>query len=44
MRVIVDTNVVSELRKASRCHPAVAAWQATVALSDQYLNRNGVWR
>jgi predicted nucleic acid-binding protein len=34
----MDTNVVSELRKASRCHPAVAAWQTTVPLSDQYLS------
>lgn len=25
---LLDTNVVSELRKASRCDPAVAAWQA----------------
>ncbi|MBU3664860.1 MAG: type II toxin-antitoxin system VapC family toxin [Chthoniobacterales bacterium] len=25
---LLDTNVVSELRKASRCHPGVADWQA----------------
>ncbi len=25
---LLDTNVVSELRKASRCHPRVAEWQA----------------
>lgn len=24
---LLDTNVVSELRKASRCHPCVTAWQ-----------------
>jgi predicted nucleic acid-binding protein len=38
MRVLLDTNVVSELRKASRCHSAVVAWQATVILRDQYLS------
>ncbi len=26
MRYLVDTNIVSELRKGSQCHPAVAIW------------------
>lgn len=26
MSYLVDTNVISELRKGSRCHPRVAAW------------------
>ncbi len=26
MSYLVDTNVLSEVRKGSRCHPAVAAW------------------
>ena len=27
MRYLLDTNVISELRKGSRCDPAVAAWE-----------------
>ena len=27
MRYLLDTNIVSELRKGSRCDPAVAAWE-----------------
>jgi len=27
MRYLLDTNVVSELRKGARCDPAVAAWE-----------------
>jgi predicted nucleic acid-binding protein len=27
MRYLLDTNIVSELRKGPRCHPAVAAWE-----------------
>jgi predicted nucleic acid-binding protein len=27
MRYLLDTNIVSELRKGARCHPAVAAWE-----------------
>lgn len=29
MRYLLDTNIVSELRKGSRCDPAVAAWEQT---------------
>jgi predicted nucleic acid-binding protein len=27
MRYLLDTNIVSELRKGTRCDPAVAAWE-----------------
>jgi predicted nucleic acid-binding protein len=27
MRYLLDTNIVSELRKGARCNPAVAAWE-----------------
>lgn len=30
MTYLIDTNVVSELRKGPRCHPGVAAWIASV--------------
>lgn len=30
MTWLVDTNVISEIRKGPRCHPAVAAWWAGV--------------
>ncbi|MGF1528182.1 MAG: type II toxin-antitoxin system VapC family toxin [Candidatus Competibacterales bacterium] len=36
--MLLDTNVVSELRRGRRCATAVAAWQATVCLWDQYLS------
>ena len=29
MRYLLDTNIVSELRKGTRCDPAVAAWEQT---------------
>ncbi len=34
MKFLVDTNVISELRKAERCNPGVAAWYATVKERD----------
>lgn len=30
MTWLIDTNVISEIRKGPRCHPAVAAWWAGV--------------
>ncbi len=36
--MILDTNVVSELRKGSQCHPAVRSWQEKQALNEQYLS------
>jgi predicted nucleic acid-binding protein len=35
---LVDTNVISEVRKGSRCHPGVAAWWATVNDRDLFLS------
>jgi predicted nucleic acid-binding protein len=34
LKFLVDTNVISELRKAERCNPGVAAWYATVKERD----------
>lgn len=38
MTWLVDTNVISEVRKGSRCHPGVAAWWAAVADRDLFLS------
>ncbi len=38
MTWLVDTNVVSEIRKGERCHPAVAAWWAGVEDRDLFLS------
>jgi predicted nucleic acid-binding protein len=35
---LIDTNVVSELRKGRRCDPGVAAWFALVRSEDLYLS------
>jgi toxin FitB len=35
---LIDTNVISEVRKGARCHRAVAAWWADVADRDLYLS------
>lgn len=35
---LLDTNVVSELRKASRCDPRVAEWQASHEPESCYLS------
>jgi hypothetical protein len=35
---LVDTNVISELRKGPRCDPGVAAWFAQVPPDDIYLS------
>ncbi|MDR2055540.1 MAG: type II toxin-antitoxin system VapC family toxin [Desulfovibrio sp.] len=35
---LLDTNVVSELRKADRVHQRVAAWAAGVDIGDMYLS------
>jgi predicted nucleic acid-binding protein len=35
---LVDTNVISELRKQDRSNPGVRAWFATVADDDLYLS------
>lgn len=38
MTWLVDTNVVSEIRKGSRCHPGVAAWWRSVEDRDLFLS------
>ena len=38
MSYLVDTNVVSELRKGRRCNPGVASWFAQVASDEIYLS------
>lgn len=38
MIFLIDTNVLSEVRKRARCHPRVAAWYASVAVADLYLS------
>jgi toxin FitB len=35
---LVDTNVVSELRKGRRCNPGVAAWFSGVSSEEIYLS------
>jgi len=35
---LVDTNIISEIRKGPRCHPGVAAWWATVEDRDLFLS------
>ena len=38
MTWLVDTNVISEVRKRDRCHPGVAAWWSGVADRDLFLS------
>ncbi len=38
MSFLIDTNIISELRKGERCDPAVAAWWSGVAESDLWLS------
>lgn len=38
MSFLIDTNVISEIRKGTRCDPAVAAWWAEVAEDDLWLS------
>ena len=35
---LIDTNVISELRKGSRAHPSVVAWNTTVPLHTQWIS------
>ena len=34
MKYLVDTNVISEIRKGDRCNPSVAVWYASVVDKD----------
>lgn len=38
MTWLVDTNVISEIRKGPRCHPSVASWWAAVEDHDLFLS------
>ena len=38
MRYLIDTNVISELRKGRRCNPGVAAWFADQSSEDLFLS------
>ncbi|SDB74959.1 type II toxin-antitoxin system VapC family toxin [Belnapia rosea] len=38
MTWLIDTNVISEVRKGARCHPAVATWWANVEDRDLFLS------
>jgi hypothetical protein len=35
---LLDTNIISEVRKGPRCDPKVAAWYASVQDSELYLS------
>jgi len=34
---LLDTNVISEIRKGARCNEIVAAWWSTIAEADVFL-------
>ena len=38
MTWLIDTNIISEVRKGPRCHPTVAAWWAGVEDRDLFLS------
>lgn len=38
MSFLIDTNVISELRKGDRCDPSVAAWWQSVDEGDLFLS------
>ena len=38
MRYLLDTNVISEIRKGARCNEGVAAWWAAVAETDVFFS------
>ncbi len=38
MSFLIDTNIVSEVRKGDRCDPAVAAWWAGIAEDDLWVS------
>lgn len=38
MSYLLDTNVISELRKGQRCDPGVASWFADVSSGEVYLS------
>lgn len=38
MSYLIDTNIISEVRKGDRCDPHVSAWYASVADDDLFLS------
>ncbi len=38
MSYLIDTNIISEVRKGERCDPHVAAWYSSVADADLFLS------
>lgn len=38
MSFLVDTNIISEVRKGSRCDPNVASWFTSIGDADLYLS------
>jgi predicted nucleic acid-binding protein len=38
MTWLIDTNVISEIRKGPQCHPSVASWWAAVEDRDLFLS------
>jgi predicted nucleic acid-binding protein len=35
---LIDTNIISEVRKGARCNPQVSAWYASIADEDIFLS------
>ncbi len=38
MSYLIDTNIISEVRKGDRCDPQVSAWYAAIADEDLFLS------
>jgi toxin FitB len=38
MSYLIDTNIISEVRKGDRCNPNVAAWYASIDDAELYLS------
>ena len=38
MSYLIDTNIISEVRKGDRCNPRVAAWYASITDEDLFLS------
>ena len=38
MNYLIDTNIISEIRKGERCDPNVSAWYASLADEDLFLS------
>ena len=38
VKYLLDTNIISEIRKGPRCHPNVAAWYSNLEEESLYLS------